>query len=193
MTETGMTAFLRQLQTIPEIAELVRQLERGGFPSAVTGVQPVQRACVGAAVAFGANRPAVFACGDEREARQLEADLSALTGQSCAAIFPREWDFHPGSVGSREWEQRRIAALWRMASGQADIIVAAADALLQRTLPPQTLLSLSATLRVGERADLSALAERLVKAGYSRCGENTSRMPPRNANCPAPSTSPQRL
>ena len=166
-----MTAFLRQLQTVPEIAELVRQLERGGSPSAVTGVQPVQRACVGAAAAFGADRPAVFVCGDEREARQLAADLSALTGQDCVTLAPREWDFRPGSVGSREWEQRRIAALWRMASGQARMVVAAADALLQRTLPPQLLLSLSATLRVGERADLSALTERLAKAGYSRCGE----------------------
>ena len=52
MSEKGMIAFLRQLDTMPEIAELIRQVERGDCPSAVTGVQPVQRACVGAAVAF---------------------------------------------------------------------------------------------------------------------------------------------
>ena len=166
-----MKAFLRRLADAPEIAELIRQTEGGGCPAAVTGVQPVQRACVGAAVALAANRPAVFVCGDEREARQLAADLSALTGEDCATLSPREWDFRPGSVGSRDWERRRLAALWRMASGQARVIVAAADALLQRTLPPKILLSLSAALRVGERADLAALTERLVKAGYSRCAE----------------------
>ncbi len=171
MAENGMTALLRHLGTAPEVAELIRHLERGESPCAVTGVQPVQRACVGAAAALATDRPAVFVCGDEREARQLSADLSALTGQDCAALPPREWDFRPGSVGSHEWEQRRLSALWRMASGQAKIVVAAADALLQRTLPPELLLSLSVTLSVGGRADLSALTERLVKAGYSRCGE----------------------
>ncbi|MBQ9492928.1 MAG: transcription-repair coupling factor [Oscillibacter sp.] len=166
-----MITLLRQLGAVPEIAELVRQVKNGAGPSAVTGVQPVQRACVGAAVAFAADRPAVFVCGDEREARQLAADLSSLTGEPCATLSAREWDFHPGAVGSREWEWRRIAALWRMASGNARVIVAAADALLQRTLPPERLLSLAVTLRRDERADLSALTARLTLAGYSRCAE----------------------
>ena len=171
MTETGMLTFLRQLDTVPEIAELIRQVERGDSPSAVTGVQPVQRACVGAAVASATGRPAVFVCGDEREARQLSADLSALTGEACATLPAREWDFHPGTVASREWERRRIASLWRMASGDARVIVAAADALLQRTLPPERLLSLSVELRMDTRADLPELAQRLTLAGYTRCAE----------------------
>ena len=171
MAEIGMTAFLSLLGTTPELTELARQIESGNSPAAVTGVQPVQRACVGAAAALLTRRPMVFICGDEREARQLDADLSALTGQSCAAIFPREWDFHPGSVGSREWERKRIASFWRIASGDTGVIVAAADALLQRTIPPDTLLSLSVTLNVGGRADLSALSEGLIKAGYARCDE----------------------
>ena len=62
-----MERFLQQLNTIPEVAELVRRVEEGGCPAAVTGLQPVQRACVGAAVARGTDRPAVFVCGDERE------------------------------------------------------------------------------------------------------------------------------
>ena len=51
-----MEQFLRQLQTIPEAAELIRRVEEGGCPAAVSGLQPVQRACVGAAVA-GSLRP----------------------------------------------------------------------------------------------------------------------------------------
>ena len=60
-----MEPLLQQLNQIPEIAELVRRVEEGGCPAAVTGLQPVQRACVGAAVAAGCGRPAVFLCGDE--------------------------------------------------------------------------------------------------------------------------------
>ena len=39
-----MEQFLRQLQTIPEAAELIRRVEEGGCPAAVSGLQPVQRA-----------------------------------------------------------------------------------------------------------------------------------------------------
>ena len=66
-----MEQFLKQLNTIPEVAELVRRVEDGGCPAAVSGLQIVQRACVGAAIARAAGRPAVFVCGDEREVRQL--------------------------------------------------------------------------------------------------------------------------
>ena len=74
-----MEQFLKQLHTIPEVAELVRRVEEGGCPAAVSGLQPVQRACVGAAVARGTGRPAVFVCGDEREAQQLRGDLQTVS------------------------------------------------------------------------------------------------------------------
>ena len=48
-----MDAFLKTLQTLPEVAELVSRVENGGCPAVLTGTQPVQRACVGAAVAAG--------------------------------------------------------------------------------------------------------------------------------------------
>ena len=42
-----MDAFLKTLQTLPEVAELVSRVENGGCPAVLTGTQPVQRACVG--------------------------------------------------------------------------------------------------------------------------------------------------
>ena len=51
-----MERFLQQLNTIPEVAELVRRVEEGGCPVAVNGLQPVQRACVAAAEKRGRGR-----------------------------------------------------------------------------------------------------------------------------------------
>ena len=115
-----MEQFLRQLQTIPEVAELIRRVEDGGCPAAVSGLQPVQRACVGAAVAAGTNRPAVFLCGDEREVQVLSADLETLTGHRPVTLLGREWQFRPGAVGSRDWERSRLAALYALAQHLAD-------------------------------------------------------------------------
>ena len=164
-----MEQFLQKLNTIPEVAELIRRVEEGGCPAAVNGLQPVQRACVGAAVARALNRPAVFVCGDEREAQVLAGDLKTLLELEPVTLLGREWQLHPGAVSSRAWEQSRLAALYAMARGQAPVIVATADALAARTLPPERLVSLSRTLAVGERTDLKELTEQLACAGYTRC------------------------
>ena len=164
-----MEQFLQQLNTIPEVAELARRVEAGGCPAAVTGLQPVQRACVGAAVADAAGRPAVFVCGDEREVRQLAGDLRTLTGQEPVTLLAREWQFRPGAVSSREWERGRLAALYALARGGARTVVTTADALMARTMPPELLRSLAITLQVGGRADLRVLTDALLSAGYTRC------------------------
>ena len=166
-----MEQFLRQLQTIPEVAELIRRVEDGGCPAAVSGLQPVQRACVGAAVAAGSGRPAVFLCGDEREVQVLAGDLETLTGTRPVTLLGREWQFRPGAVGSRDWERSRLAALYALARGEASAVVATVDAVCARTLPPELLRSLAVTLTVGGQAELRQLTERLLSAGYTRCDQ----------------------
>ena len=166
-----MEQFLQQLKTIPEISELIRRVEEGGCPAAVTGLQPVQRACVGAAIAAAADRPAVFVCGDDREVRQLAGDLRTLTGQEPVLLLSREWQFRPGAVSSREWERSRLAALYALSQGEVRTVVTTADALMARTLPPQLLRSLTIPLEVGGRLDLKQLTDRLLSAGYTRCGQ----------------------
>ena len=166
-----MDAFLKTLQTLPEVAELASRVENGGCPAVLTGTQPVQRACVGAAVAAGAGRPRVFLCADEREARQLAGDLQSLTGEMPVTLLAREWQFRPNAVSSREWERSRLAALHQMAVGNAPVVVATVDALLARTMPPHRLAELSMTLETGGRADLKELCDRLLQAGYSRCDQ----------------------
>ena len=125
-----MEHFLQQLAAIPEVAELIRRVDGGGCPAAVTGLQPVQRACVGAAVARASRRSAVFVCGDEREVRQLAGDLETLMGVRPVILLSREWQLRPGAVASREWERSRLAALYDMARGEAAVVVATADALM---------------------------------------------------------------
>ena len=166
-----MERFLETLNTLPQVAQLAQLVESGGCPAAVTGLQPVQRASVGAAVARAAGRPAVFVCGDEREVQTLCADLETLTGSRPVTLLGREWQLRPGAVASRDWERGRLAALYALASGRAETVVATADALLERTLPPALLKGLAVTLELGKRVDLKALTEGLLRGGYARCDQ----------------------
>jgi transcription-repair coupling factor (superfamily II helicase) len=166
-----MEQFLRKLNEISEVRELAHRIESGGCPTEVSGLQPVHRAQIGAAVAYAVRRPAVFVCGDEREARTLCGDLRALTGGDPVLLLGREWQFRPAAVASRSWEQNRLAALYALAKGRPSVTVATADGLMARTLPKKLLLRAAVTLRVGGRFDPGELAKKLTAAGYTRCDQ----------------------
>ena len=163
-----MERFLEQLNTIPEVASLTQRVEAGGCPAAVTGLQPVQRACVGAAVAHATGRPVLFVCGDEREAQTICADLRTLLEKGPVVLPGREWQLRPGAIGSHAFEQSRLGALYALTEGMT-AAVATADALMARTLPPALLRRLTTEVSLGQRVDPAELARHLTEAGYVRC------------------------
>ena len=163
-----MERFLEQLNTIPEVASLTQRVEAGGCPAAVTGLQPVQRACVGAAVAHATGRPVLFVCGDEREAQTICADLRTLLKKEPVVLPGREWQLRPGAIGSHAFEQSRLGALYALTEGMT-AAVTTADALMARTLPPALLRRLTTEVSLGQRVDPAELARHLTEAGYVRC------------------------
>ena len=164
-----MERLIEAIQEIPEVAELLRSAESGGCPAAMTGLGPVHRAHMGAALLRGGASALLALCADEGEARRMAADLQAFTGEEAVVLPGREFRFHPAAVTSRGWEEQRLAALYRIAAGEARIIAATPDALAQRTMPKEQLLSAVRTLRPGDTAEPAELAEHLLRCGYSRC------------------------
>ena len=164
-----MQELNRQMMTLPELRELEEIIRFGTGPAAVSGVSGVHRAMLGAALRQETKRPLAVLCADEQEARRMAADLTALTGEECVTLFAREWQLRDRVSASHSFEQERLDALCRMAFGRTGIVVATVDGMMQRTLPPTALRDAVLTLRLGEKHDLRALAERLTAAGYVRC------------------------
>jgi transcription-repair coupling factor (superfamily II helicase) len=151
-----------------EIKELAESIDAGRCPAAITGAGSAQRAHIFAALRESTGRPLVVVCADERECERAAADIESLTGEKSVMLPAREFQLRTTAAASREWEQRRIAALSVLASGKAKIITATGEALLQRTIPKKTLDAASFTLRVGGSYALSELSDALARAGYSR-------------------------
>ena len=86
-------ADLKQLcnsiANLPEARELRAAIEAGRCPATVSGLSPVHRALLAAALRCATARPIVLLCADEGEARHAAADLRALTGESAALLFAR--------------------------------------------------------------------------------------------------------
>ncbi len=168
-----MEQLLQTLLRIPEAGALAAAVEGGGCPAAVTGLAPVHRAQIAAALAAESGRPLVMVCSDEGEAGRLAGDLEILLGRKPLKLFARELFVRAGTVISRQWEHGRIAALYELGREQpqgaaAPVVVATCEALLQRTSPPSRLQEAAMTLELGTRCDLDNLPRRLVDAGYTR-------------------------
>ena len=163
-----MDALLASLWQLRELQDVGRALDCGDSPVLLSGVSPVHRAMLSAALAAKRRAPLLALCADEKEAIHLAGDLRALTGRE-PILFPgREWQVRSAEAMSREWEHRRLQALWRIASEENPVIVATAVSAVQYCMPRQALLDRTMTLSVGSHYDVSALARHLTQAGYSR-------------------------
>ena len=164
----GMTELNRALAALPEVRELLLDLDAGRCPAAVSGLSGVHRAQLAAAIRQETQRPLLVVCADESEASRMAADLNALLGEEVSVLFAREWQLRDRVAASHGWEQQRIGTLCRLALGGTALLVATADALMQRTLPPDTLRGAVTEVTLGARFDLRALSVRLTASGYTR-------------------------
>ena len=105
-----MEALTKALLQIPELAELLRRVEDGRCPAALSGAAPVHRAQIAAALAAGLDRPLVMVCGDDKEAGRLRLDLQTLMGEEPLVLPARDFQLTAASF-SHAWEHRRVAAL----------------------------------------------------------------------------------
>ena len=123
-----MEGLIRQLLTLPQLQELTAGMAGREKHSMVTGLSPVQRAAVAAAAAEQTGRPLLMLCADEQECARQTADPRALTGEEPVVLPAREWQLRPAAAYSRQWEYRRLWALYRLAQEAPRVMVATAAA-----------------------------------------------------------------
>ncbi|MDR1589539.1 MAG: transcription-repair coupling factor [Oscillospiraceae bacterium] len=163
-----MLALSKAITQEPEVRRLIERIGAGGVPAVISGLSGVHRAHLAAAIRDRTGRPVVAVCADEAECAKMASDVAALSGETVVTLHSREYTFHNAEGVSRQLEQSRLGALYRMARGAA-VAVATADGLLQRAIPRDTLLDAAAEISVGDSCGTEGLAARLSRGGYSRC------------------------
>ncbi len=129
------------------------------------GLHGAARALALAACQVGIGRTFLVLCRTEEVAAGLAADLEFFLGDGVVLLPEREGDL--------EARAGRVQALYRLATGQAAVLVASVAAALPRTLGPGALLASALTLypqRIIPRDEVLAV---LVAAGYRSVGQVT--------------------
>ena len=155
------------LQALPEYRALLAAAEKNQVVC-LSGLAPVHRAHIAAALARATGRPIVAVCQDDLAAQRTQEEFAAFFGKTPVLLPSRELTFYDAAGVSREWEQRRLRALHDLAGGRTPVLVSSYEALSLRTMPRSTLFAASIVLRAGAAISPEALSERLLHAGYAR-------------------------
>ena len=164
-----MEKLLSILKTIPEYASLLDSLSQGQS-AAVTGIGQINRSHMIAGLTQHSTAPIVVICQDDIAARRLQEELKCFLGDTAPILPSRELTFYDASVVSRTWEQKRLRQLFDLAQSRTPLQIFTWESLSQRTMPKEVLLNAAFSLEVGTEYRLEDLLDRLISAGYSRCG-----------------------
>ncbi|MGN0489475.1 MAG: transcription-repair coupling factor [Ruminococcus sp.] len=104
---------------------------------------------------------------DEQKAQTLCNDLCSMGAK--AIFYPsRDFIFRDVSGKSREYEHQRLNVLYKMLTGDYDVVVSCIDAAAQFTIPKDMLKSSVLSIEEGTNISIESCVKKLVLLGYQR-------------------------
>jgi len=170
--------FVRELfadvETIPVFSRVASHLKQGAGRLSVSGLTPTAKALLISLLRKAADRPLIVVVADNRAAEDLVptlqgfAELTGTVEQESIVSFPAR-DVLPFQNLSPhpEIQEERAAALWKIATGTASIVVTPVAASAIRLRSADYYNDLARVIRRGETIDVDALVQHLNVVGYS--------------------------
>ena len=170
----ALRPLLRQLATSPDGVALARD---GGRAFVSASLRPYLVAALldGVDDALAEGRPALVVAGDDRQARDLAADLRHWLAPRPVRFYPSRgvaYESHlappPHLVGLRVAALDSLLEYEKSGAGEEPPVIVVSAVALSEKVPDPELRPHSFTLRVGELLDLDEVGSDLVAAGYER-------------------------
>ncbi len=161
-----MNILFKSILEHREAAALPALLESGGLPALVSGLSAVHRTNLAAALFDRIDRPMFVICPDDTAAESFARDFTAMTGETVSTLTMRDFVFNPAEAVSRNGEQKRLSALYALASGTAKVCAASVSGLMQRTVPPEVLMRAAFVLDSGGSYPIEDVESALLRCGY---------------------------
>lgn len=163
-----MLTLVNSILKHPSLDAFPARIEGGALPALVSGLGPVHRVHLAAALYQTVQRPLVVLCPDDTTAETVSKDLIGFLGKEPLLLTAREITIHAALAVSREDEQKRIAVLDALVSERADLVVCTVSGLLQRTMPPAFLQSAAVTIAAQMTIAPETVEQHLLRCGYLR-------------------------
>lgn len=166
------------LMSQSDIKDICDTLKRGYYPLAVSGLSSIHKAQLALIISTLSEEsaPLLIITDDEAGAKRICDDINEMyavsrnENETAAYIYPAK-DITLARVESvsKEYEYQRLCVLARLIDGSCKIVCASAEAVMQRTIPPDVLADRTIKLSMDTSVQLPDLISRLIAAGYTRC------------------------
>lgn len=160
----ALTAPLTELGSFQQILE---GIAKGNTPVFATGVIDAAKTHLAYSLQAEIKRPLFLLTYSELRAKEILEDLTFFT-KDCAYYPAKDILFYSADVHSMEMNRQRFLVLERLLKGETPIIVASAEALLDKYPQKEIFAAFRLTLRTGEIVEIAELTRKLVRMGYER-------------------------
>src|SRR3954469_6847432 len=116
----------------------------------------------------GANKLTAIVASDANDAQRLMAELGFFAPELRCVLFP-DWETLPYDSFSPHQDliSERLATLWSISQGEADVVLVPATTALYRVAPPAFLAGYTFQFKVKQKLEESRLRAQLTLAGYN--------------------------
>lgn len=163
-----MERIAQLITDLTEYDTITESIKNRKTPVEVTGLSPIHKANLAAALAGQLHHQAVVICPDDLACDRMARDLEAFSERTVEILPSREFVFHNIESSSREYEHKRLSVLRDLAAGKKTVVTTI-PALLMATMPPEQLQQSTFTIDFNGDYDTDSLTEKLLLAGYRRC------------------------
>lgn len=159
--------FLSDVLLKTESFETIRKAMKPGKSVCATGLTDIHKTNIIYSLCHLQNVRAFCVAPDEQKAQIMCNDLCSMGKK--ALVYPsRDFIFRDVSGKSKEYEHQRLNVLYKMLTGDYDVIITCADAACQYTIPKETLKNAVLNIKVGTEIPPEKCVKALTLLGYQR-------------------------
>lgn len=155
------------LKKEPDYARLLKEVQGGNLPIAVSGLSQVHKSLILSALSNHAGEKIFAVIHDEPTAVAMQEDLVGF-GINAVLLHSRDYNLTRMSGHSKEYERKRIHTLSRVIDRDFDVLLIPIDAAVQYTVPPEILKQNIIEISSGDTIDMTQFCQTLVALGYTR-------------------------
>ncbi|MBR4909699.1 MAG: transcription-repair coupling factor [Clostridia bacterium] len=159
-----LNRFLRDEQ---DYCRLIKYIEGGTLPLALSGLSGIGKAVIASALVSDKKRRLAMITDTEASALALRDDLAAF-GVTAGFLPVRDYNLTHADGYSKEYEIMRIDTLSRILGGDFAVVCASIESATQYTVLPEILAGGTFTLKAGGTLDTEELSKKLSEYGYKR-------------------------
>lgn len=163
-----MEQLAKLLPRIKKFQDYIDDVSKSNFPINISGLSESAKAHFVYATKFFTNKPVVVLTYNEIELKKLQKDLEFFEDDEILVFPKREIVYYDIDTTNKDISMQRLDVFQKLYKSEVKIILTTVEAIMQKTMPKNTLFSNVLHIEIGKEYNLEEIKENLINIGYER-------------------------